>query len=300
MRVVRIHWSFWVALLLAMPVLGVLSSWLSWNQASLDVLAHQWDTVMGPYALSSLWLSLGVGVGVAIVGGLTAATVTLLDFPGRRTLEWALLLPMAMPAYVLAYVYTDTLSFGGPVQAHLREWLGPEGRLWPDVRSLPGAIALFVVCLYPYVYLLTRSALAGQGVRLMEAARLLGAGTGRQIRTIALPLARPALAAGVALALMETLADYGVGSYFGLNTFTTGIYRAWFSLGDRTAAAQLAASLLGFVLVALALERASRRAARTAASARGRTTLAETPPRLEGARGWLATLICTVPLAVGF
>lgn len=300
MRSVRIHWSFWVALLLAVPVLGVLSSWASLDASSLAVLSHQWDTVMGGYARTSALLALGVAIGVAVVGGLTAAAVTLLDFPGRRTLEWALLLPLAMPAYVLAYVYTDALQFSGPVQMGLRAALGIEGRLWPDVRSLPGAIVLFVLCLYPYVYLLTRAALGDTGVRLMEAARLLGAGGWRRIRRVALPLARPALAAGVALALMETLADYGVGSYFGLNTFTTGIYRAWLSMDDRQAAAQLASVLLAVVVVLIALERQARRGLRVSSARGGATQATSQPTRL---RGWPALLVllgCALPVLLGF
>lgn len=300
MRSVRIHWSFWAALLLSVPVLGVLLSWARMDAASAGVLAHQWDTVMGSYAWSSALLAIGVAVGVTVVGGLTAAAVTLLDFPGRRTLEWALLLPLAMPAYVLAYVYTDALQFSGPVQMGLREALGLQGALWPDVRSLPGAIVLFVLCLYPYVYLLTRAALADTGVRLMEAARLLGAGWGRRIRAVALPMARPALAAGVALALMETLADYGVGSYFGLTTFTTGIYRAWLSMDDRQAAAQLASVLLVVVVGLIAMERRARRGMRVASNRAVATQAQSRPVRLAGWRAAAAWALCSLPVWLGF
>lgn len=288
-----------MALLLAVPVLGVLSSWFQLSDASLDLLIHQWDTVMGGYAQTSALLALGVAVGVAVVGGLTAAAVSLLDFPGRRTLEWALLLPLAMPAYVLAYVYTDALQFSGPIQMGLRASLGLEGRLWPDVRSLPGAIVLFVLCLYPYVYLLTRAALGDTGVRLMEAARLLGASGWRRVRTVALPLARPALAAGVALALMETLADYGVGAYFGLNTFTTGIYRAWLSMDDRQAAAQLASILLLVVGGLIALERRARRGLRVS-STRAAAPAASRPMRLSGWQALAVFTACALPVILGF
>ncbi|RZL10447.1 MAG: iron ABC transporter permease [Rubrivivax sp.] len=300
MRSIRVHWSLWVALLLAVPVLGVLSSWTRLDADSLSVLTHQWDTVMGGYARTSALLALGVALGVAVVGGLSAAAVTLLDFPGRRTLEWALLLPLAMPAYVLAYVYTDALQFSGPIQPLLRAAFGLEGRLWPDVRSLPGAIVLFVLCLYPYVYLLTRAALGDTGVRLMEAARLLGAGGWRRVRTIALPLARPALAAGVALALMETLADYGVGSYFGLNTFTTGIYRAWLSMDDRQAAAQLASVLLLAVVALIALERWARRGLRVSSTRAGATQASSPPIRVRGWRGLAVLSACSLPVLLGF
>ncbi|HKX94743.1 MAG TPA: ABC transporter permease subunit, partial [Methylibium sp.] len=203
-----------LCLLLALPLVGVLGAWFVPRPDSLELLRHQFSTVMPGYALSSLLLAVGVAAGVALLGGATAAAVTLFDFPGRRVFEWALLLPLAMPAYVLAYAATDFLQFSGPLQTALRDLTGATGPLWPDVRSLPGAVALFTLALYPYVYLLTRGALLERGLHLMEAARLLGAGLGRRVREVALPLARPAIAAGVALALMETLADYGVGAYF--------------------------------------------------------------------------------------
>jgi iron(III) transport system permease protein len=184
-------------------------------------------TVLPDYALTSLLLCLAVAVGAAAVGAAGAAAVTLFDFPGRRSFEWALLLPLAMPAYVVAYAYTDFLQFSGPLQTWLRGRFGLEGRVFPEVRNLTGAVFVFVFALYPYVYLLVRTALAERAAQLMEAARLLGAPLARRIRTVALPLARPAIAAGVALALMETLADFGVASYFGIQTFSTGIYKAW-------------------------------------------------------------------------
>ncbi|MEY8877441.1 MAG: ABC transporter permease, partial [Leptothrix sp. (in: b-proteobacteria)] len=240
--------------LLALPVLSLASAWLQFDAAALDTLAHQFSTVLPGYAWQSLQLALWVSGGVALVGAGSATLVTLFDFPGRGVLSWALLLPLAMPAYVLAYAYTDALQSSGALQVALRGWTGWRGALWPDVRTLGGAVALFTLALYPYVYLLTRTALAGRGSALLESARLLGAGLGRRIRSVALPLARPAIAAGVSLALMETLADYGVGAYFGLQTFTTGIYKAWLSFGDRIAAAQLATVLLAVVAALVWLE----------------------------------------------
>ena len=240
-----------VCALLALPVLSVLGAWLAFDDAALQVLQHQWHTVLPGYVWQSLVLALGTAIGTAAVGGMAAALVTLFEFRGRRWFEAALLLPLAMPAYVLAYAYTDFLQYSGPLQSALRAATGASGALWPDVRSLPAAIVLFVLCLYPYVYLLARTALAERGVHLMESARLLGAGLRRRIVEVALPLARPAIAAGVSLAVMETLADYGVGSYFGLTTFSTGIYKAWLVMFDRIAAAQLASLLL--LLVALLL-----------------------------------------------
>ncbi|MDH5541040.1 MAG: iron ABC transporter permease [Rhizobacter sp.] len=289
-------------LLLAVPVLVVLGSWAGLDAGSLAVLRHQWYTVLPDYARNSLWLVLIVGVGVAGVGGGTAALVTLFDFPLRRTMEWALLLPLAMPAYVLAYAATDFLQYSGPLQTSLRALTGASGALWPDVRSLWGAALLFVLCLYPYVYLLTRTALSERGVHLMEAARLLGAGTGRRVREVALPLARPAMAAGVALALMETLADYGVTSYFGLQTFTTGIYKAWLVMNDQEAAAQLASMLLLVVAVLLWLERRAQQRMRYTSSRSGNAAGSSEarPLRLRRGHAALALGLCALPVLLGF
>jgi iron(III) transport system permease protein len=288
-------------LLLTVPVLGILGSWLALDAQTLDILSHQLQTVLPEYAWASLLLSVSVALGVALLGGATAAAVSLFDFPGRRFFEWGLLLPMAMPAYVAAYAYTDALQYSGPLQTWLRALTGAQGALWPDVRSLPGAIVLFVLCLYPYVYLLARTALTERGVALMEAARMLGAGTLRRMREVALPLARPALAAGIALALMETLADYGVGAYFGLTTLTTGVYKAWLVMNDKTAAAQLASVLLVAVAGLLWLEQRAQARLRFASSRSGALHAAEARPL--ALRGWPALgawLMCALPIVLGF
>ncbi len=288
-------------LFLALPVLGVLGAWLALDAAALGVLRHQWTTVLPEYALQSLLLAGGVGLGVMLLGSALAAAVTLFDFPGRRAFEWALLLPLAMPAYVLAYAWTDALQFSGPLQTGLRQAFGWRGALWPDVRSLGGAVLLFVLCLYPYVYLLVRTALAERAVRMMEAARLLGAPMRRRVLAVALPMARPAIAAGTALALMETLADYGVGAYFGLATFSTGIYKAWLVMDDRIAAAQLASMLLLVVAVLLMAERAAQRKLRFASSRSGSSQATEAlPTRLHGRAAVAAWLLCAVPVLLGF
>ena len=290
-----------VCLSLALPVLGVLGSWLALDAAALDTLVHQAQTVLPRYAAQSLVLMVGVGVGVIAVGGASAAVIALCDFPGRNVFAWALLLPLAMPAYVLAYAYTDFLQFSGPLQVALRDWTGWQGALWPDVRSLGGAVVLFILCLYPYVYLLTRAALAERGVHLMEAARMLGASPRRRVWAIALPLARPALAAGLALALMETLADYGVSAYFGLDTFSTGIYKAWMVLNSPAAAAQLASLLLALVATLLWLERRAQRRLRFALSRSGATHTSEARAvRLRGSKALAAVLVCAVPVLLGF
>jgi iron(III) transport system permease protein len=291
--------------LLAIPVLGILGSWLALDAASLANLQHQAGTVLPGYARNSLLLSLAVALGVTVLGAGAAALVCLFEFPGRRLFEWALLLPLAMPAYVLAYAATDFLQYSGPLQAGLRQLTGAQGALWPDVRSLWGAAVMFILCLYPYVYLLTRTALGERGVALMEAARLLGAGTWRRVNEVALPLARPAIMAGVALALMETLADYGVGSYFGLQTFTTGIYKAWLVLNDRDAAAQLASVLLAVVSLLLWLEhRAQRRmrfASQRSQAAPGQGSSVDARPLvLRGGAALFATGLCALPVLLGF
>ena len=180
-----------------------------------------------------------------------------------------------MPAYVVAYAYTDFLQFSGPLQTWLRAAFGLQGRVFPEVRSIGGAALVFIFSLYPYVYLLARTALSERAGHLMEAARLLGAPLRRRIRSVALPLARPAIAAGVALALMETLADFGVSSYFGIQTFTTGIYKAWLAMDNRIAAAQLATLLLVVVAVLLALERRAQQRMRFAAARGARAGSAE-------------------------
>jgi iron(III) transport system permease protein len=296
-----------VSLVLAAPVAGVLLSWVRMDAQALAVLSHQVHTVMAGYVGQSFLLAAGVTVGTALLGVGTAVAVALFRFPGHRFFEWGLLLPMAMPAYVLAYAATDALQPSGPVQQALRQGLGSwgyettVGPLWPDVRSLGGAVPLFVLCLYPYVYLLTRTALGDRAVQMMEAARLLGAGLARRLFTVALPLARPAVVAGVALALMETLADYGVGAFFGLATFTTGIYRAWLSMNDPVAASQLASLLLLVVAVLLALERRAQARLRFASSrtASGQAVEAR-PVVLKGAFGWAMFGLCAAPVLLGF
>jgi len=286
---------------LALPVLGVLGAWLAIDAAAIAVLSHQLDTVLPGYAGQSLLLAAGVGVGVIALGAGLAAAVTLFEFPGRRVFEWALLLPLAMPAYVLAYAWTDALQFSGPIQVGLRAAFGWQGALWPDVRSLWAAVVLFVLCLYPYVYLLVRAALGERAVRLMEAARLLGAPLSRRVLAVALPMARPAVAAGAALALMETLSDYGVGAYFGLTTFSTGIYRAWLVMNDRVAAAQLASILLVVVTALLLAERAAQKKLRFVTSrSAGHTSAEARPVVLGGAAAGVAVVCCALPVLLGF
>lgn len=293
-----------LAAALTLPVLAVLASWLPGTVGGTEagaILREMAATVLPGYFATTVWLGLAVAIGAAVVGTATAAAVTLFDFRGRRTLEWLLLLPLAMPAYVTAYAYTDFLQFSGPLQVWLRETYGLQGRLLPEVRSLGGAVWVFIFSLYPYVYLLARTALGERAAHLMEAARLLGAPLARRVRTVALPLARPAVAAGVALVLMETLADFGVVSYFGIQTFTTGIYKAWLSMDNRLAAAQLATILLVLVMLLLQLEQRAQRRMRFAAGGAGRAGSAEAhPQRLQGLRCVAAWAVCLLPVLFGF
>ncbi len=287
-----------LGLMLALPALVVFASMFTPNT---EVWGHLADTVLSDYLLNTLWLVLGVGVGTLLLGISTAWLVTLCRFPGRRLFEWALLLPLAMPAYIIAYTYTGLLDFTGPLQSGLREltgW-GYGDYLFPEIRSLGGAILMLSLVLYPYVYLLSRAAFLEQSVAMLEVSRSLGCGPWCGFRRVALPMARPSIVAGLSLALMETLADYGTVHYFGVNTFTTGIFRTWFGMGDTLAAAQLAAMLLGLVLLLVLLERSSRRRARFHHNA---NAMARPLPgyRLTGARAALAFLACLLPLLLGF
>lgn len=281
------------------PLLGVLSSFVD-LQASLETLRHLAATVMPRAALETALLVALVAVGVIVLGSTSAWLVAAYDFPGRRVFEWALLVPLAMPAYIVAYAYTDFLQFAGPLQSWLRAAFGwQRGDYWfPEIRSIPGAAFVFTVTLYPYVYLLARTAFLARTASMADAARSLGYSPLRSWLHVNLPMARPAVAAGAALALMETVADYGAASYFGLQTFTTAIYRAWFSLGDRIAASQLATVLLAVVLLLMAFELRARGRARfvsapNSARPAQRITLA-------GSRGVAALLACCLPLAAGF
>ena len=281
------------------PLLGVLASFAD-LAASLDTLQHLAGTVIPRAAGETASLVALVAAGVIVLGSTSAWLVAAYEFPGRRVFEWALLLPLAMPAYIVAYAYTDFLQFAGPVQSGLRASLDwQRGDYWfPEIRSVPGAAFVFTVTLYPYVYLLARTAFLARTASMADAARSLGYSPLRGWLHVNLPMARPAVAAGAALALMETVADYGAASYFGLQTFTTSIYRAWFSLGDRIAASQLASVLLAAVLVLMAFELRARGRARFVAAPNSARPAQRTV--LTGGGGVTALLACCLPLAAGF
>lgn len=296
-----------IALLVALPIFSVLGSVFASPDASstnsaVEVWNHLFSTVLGTYISNSLWLMLGVGVGVLPIGVGTAWLVSMCRFPGVRLFEWLLLLPLAAPAYLLAYVYTEWLEYYGPVQAFLRSmfgWQSVSDYWFPHVRSLEGAIVMLTLVLYPYVYLLTRVAFLEQSSSILEATRSLGCNPWQSFWSAALPMARPAIASGLALALMETLNDYGTVEFFGVSTFTTGIYRTWFGLGERVASAQLAAMLVVFVVGLILIEQFSRRQAQYYQTS-NRYRQETSPYNLSGMRAILAILACSLPIVTGF
>ena len=286
-----------VAALVASPILAVA---VSAAVPAGAVWRHIAATTLPEMLGNSLLLVLLVGAMTASCGAVTAWLVTACRFPGSRVLDVALLLPMAMPAYVCAYAYTWLLDVAGPAQTAFRDLTGLRwGQYWfPEIRSLPGAAVVLAMVLYPYVYLLCRGAFQQQSVCLVEASRTLGHSLPRCFLRLALPLARPAIVGGVALALMETLADFGTVQYFAVRTFTTGIYEAWFGLGDRGAASQLAVCLLGMVAALLTAEHALRGGRRYHP-----TTSRQPPVRPVALRGWRAALAfaaCAMPVLLGF
>lgn len=286
-----------IALVLAIPVLVVVSNIFV---PSGDVWQHLYSTVLSEYIANSILLMLGTAIGSLLLGVTTAWLVAMTEFPGRKFYEWALLLPMSFPAYIIAYTYTGMLDFAGPLQTNLREFTAWEyGDYWfPEVRSLEGAAIMMSLVLYPYVYLLTRAAFSTQSLCVLEVSRSLGNSPWKTFFKVALPMARPAIIAGLSLVLMETLADYGTVQYFSVSTFTTGIFRTWYGLDNAPAAAQLASVLLLFVVVLVTLERFSRRKARYYNGSRNQKTSGRF--QLQRWNKWLATLICFSILLFAF
>lgn len=285
-----------VAFLVALPVLIILAHIVI---PAGEVWQHLFSTVLSRYISNTVILAVNVALTTAIIGTATAWLVVMCRFPGRRIFEWALLLPLAVPTYVIAYAYTDFLQYAGPLQSALREWLGWQrgDYFFPNVRSLGGASILISLVLYPYVYLLARAAFMEQSVGVLDVGRTLGLGPWQVFGRIALPLARPSVIGGVSLVLMETLNEFGAVQFFGVDTFTTGIYRTWFGLGEQAAAAQLAACLLVFVILVVLLERSSRGQRRYFSQARYQP-LPEFV--LRGGKKWFAVLACALPILIGF
>ncbi|WP_436398533.1 ABC transporter permease [Roseobacter sp. S98] len=288
--------AFVVAMVCALPMVAVAIAALS---GGTDTVAHLAGTVLGRYSLTTLILVVLVSSGTFAIGVGAAWLVTMTRFPGVRFFEVALVLPLAFPAYVLAYAYTHVLDHPGIVQSLLRDVTGWGARdYWfPEVRSVGGAAAMLVLVLYPYVYLLARAAFLQQSATTFLAARALGSSAWSAFFRISLPLARPAIAGGVLLAVMETIADFGTVAYFGVQTFATGIYTSWFSMGDRAGAAQLALCLLSFALLLAMLERAQRGRAQFYDPARRQQPME--PARLRGRQAAFAMALCAVPVLLG-
>jgi len=289
--------AFIVAAVVALPLLGIGSSLFT---DQLDLWRHLAETQLPDILGNTIILLLGVGVGTVVLGTGTAWLVTMCRFPGVGILQWALLLPLVMPTYIIGYAYADLMAFAGPLQSGLRGATGwTRTDYWfPDLGSAAGVAFLFTLVLYPYVYLAARAAFLTQSQALLEASRILGNGPWRTFLRIGLPLARPAIAAGAALALLETLADFGTVQYYGVHTFTTAIYRTWYGMGNREGAAQISFVLIAIAIGLILLERHSRGRARfaIASNLRHRSEPAALPP----GRALAALLACALPVLLGF
>lgn len=290
--------AFLVAGLIAMPIVAVAALAVA---PSDDIWRHLVSTVLPHYLTTTALLAAGVGLGTLIVGVGTAWLVTMCRFPLRGLFEWALLLPLAVPSYVIAYVYTDILEYAGPLQAALRDvfgWTSRRDYWFPEIRSLGGAIAMMTLVLYPYVYLLARAAFLEQSVCVLEVSRTLGKGPWRSFAQVALPLARPAIVIGLTLVVMETLNDFGTVDFFAVATLTTGIYDVWLNMNSAAGAAQLALLTLGIVALLIAAERWARRKRRFHHTTPRYRALAVAP--LPPVAAALAFLACLTPVALGF
>ncbi len=288
-----------VAGFVCLPILAVV--WLALNPTE-NIWPHLVSTVLPTYLFNTVALMLGVAIGTLFIGVSSAWFVTHYQFPGRRMLCWALLLPFAVPAYVIAHVYTDLLEFAGPVQSLLRDvfgWTRANDYYFPSIRSLGGAIVMLVLVLYPYVYLLSRAAFLEQSASILEAAQALGLSRTERLFRIALPMARPAIAVGLAMALMETLNDFGTVDYFAVRTLTAGLYDVWLGMGNLGGGAQIASLILLFVLCLVGLEKFSRRAQSHVQGGNNRFRTLERV-QLTGFRATLATTLCLLPVILGF
>ena len=287
-----------IALLVLAPVLAV--GWIALHPTE-NIWPHLLATTLPRYFANTVYLTIGTGLLAAAMGTGSAWLVAMHDFPGRRGLEWLLLLPLAVPAYVGAYALADFLDYSGPVQTALRAsfgWSSARDYWFPAIRSREAAVLVLSAALYPYVYLLARASFLEQPGGVYEVARALGTSPWGVFRRVGLPLARPAIVAGSAIAMMETVADYGVVSYFGVQTLNTGIFTTWLEGQNAGGAAQIAMVMLGMVLLFAILERAGRRKARYHQGARQRRPVIRQP--LKGATAWGATVACIIPFALGF
>ncbi|MGN4983830.1 ABC transporter permease [Aeromonas dhakensis] len=286
------------ALLLALPVLALVFSAFS---ADGDLFSHLADTVLFDYLANTLGLVVGVVLLSLLFGVPTAWLVAMCQVPGRRALQWALMLPMAMPSYIVAYVYTDLLDYSGPLQAGLRQlfgWSSPVDYWFPAIRSLGGAAWVLALVLFPYVYLLTRASFLEQSVSLIHSSRLLGCSPWQSFRRLSLPLARPAIMVAVSLVAMETLADFATVHFFAINTLTTAVYDTWLGYGSLATAAKLSCLMLLAVVLLIALERRSRSRQQVFQKSMGHEQPLRYP--LKGIRRWLAAIWCWGLVLAGF
>ncbi|MFQ2293070.1 ABC transporter permease [Aeromonas enteropelogenes] len=290
--------SWATALLLALPVLALVFSAFS---ADGDLFRHLADTVLPAYLGNTLGLVIGVVLLSLLFGVPTAWLVAMCQVPGRRALQWALMLPMAMPSYIVAYVYTDLLDYSGPLQAGLRtlfDWQSPADYWFPAVRSLGGAAWVLALVLFPYVYLLTRASFLEQSVSLIHSSRLLGCTPWQSFRRLSLPLARPAIMVAVSLVAMETLADFATVHFFAINTLTTAVYDTWLGYGSLATAAKLSCLMLLAVVLLIAMERRSRQRQQVFQKSMGHEQPLRYP--LKGVRRWLAAIWCWGLVLAGF
>ena len=294
-------WSLAAALIALVVILPIASLvWMALSPAE-NIWPHLWSTTLPRYLSNSLILAVAVAALSAAVGTGAAWIVVMYRFPGARLLQWLLLLPLAIPAYVGAYALVDFLEYAGPVQSGLRAlfgWQNARAYWFPEIRSLGAAIIVLSAALYPYVFLLARAAFREQPGCTFEVARALGAGPFARFFRVGLPLARPAIAAGVAVVMMETVADFGVVDYFAVQTLTTGIFTTWLEMGNAGGAAQIAMVVLMLVFVLVALEKVSRSKSRFYRLSRQHRPVE--PIRLRGLAAWAATIACTIPFLVGF
>ncbi|ATL94799.1 iron ABC transporter permease [Aeromonas sp. CU5] len=290
--------SWATALLLGLPVIALVFSAFS---AEGDLFRHLADTVLLDYLANTLGLVVGVVLLSLLFGVPTAWLVAMCQVPGRRALQWALMLPMAMPSYIVAYVYTDLLDYSGPLQAGLRAlfgWNSPADYWFPAIRSLGGAAWVLALVLFPYVYLLARASFLEQSVSLIHSSRLLGCTPWQSFRRLSLPLARPAIMVAVSLVAMETLADFATVHFFAINTLTTAVYDTWLGYGSLATAAKLSCLMLLAVVLLIALERRSRSRQQVFQKSMGHEQPLRYP--LRGISRWLAGLWCWGLVLAGF
>jgi len=290
--------AFITTAIVALPVLSVIFLALFPDE---NIWPHLIETTLPRYLTTTIKLMIGVGALTLLIGLATAWAVTMCEFPGRKFFEWALLLPFAVPAYVIAYVYTSLLDYAGPVQRALREWFGWENAsdYWfPEIRSLEGAILMIGLVLYPYVYLLGRAAFLEQSPSLFAVSRSLGHSALSTFFRVVLPIARPAIAVGLSLVLMETLNDFGTVDFFAVQTLTRGLFDTWMNLGNLGGAAQIATTMLIFVVILVTLERYSRRRQQQYAARDNRDPIHRFT--MSFPRQMICVVVCVVPLVFGF